>query len=178
MIELLVVIAIIAILAWMLMPALQKARATAKRTSCLANLKEIGGFVMAYAHNNKDIIVPVVVNDETRLIRRIEGIEDTPWTYFILPYMRVNYDQVTIREDNPNYIVIPSNSMTKMLFLSVNDFQKFISGQGILRYAPLLHRRHPLQQKTVIYAADACQIFLDPHGKRQGDDHGFRLQCQ
>ena len=93
--------------------------------------------VMAYAHDNKDIIVPVVVNDETRLIRRIEGIEDTPWTYFILPYMRVNYDQVTIREDNPNYIVIPSNSMTKMLFYPSTISRNSYLGRGsygMLRY--------------------------------------------
>ncbi len=62
LIELLVVIAIIAILAAILFPVFAQAKAAAKKTACLSNMKQIGTASLIYIGDSDDVFYPHRLN--------------------------------------------------------------------------------------------------------------------
>ena len=87
LIELLVVIAIIAILAAILFPVFAQAKAAAKGTASLSNVKQTGTAVMIYTSDSDDVAVldtswggnaPVTVG----------GVPCNTWSQLLVPYMK------------------------------------------------------------------------------------------
>src|SRR6266478_3310267 len=81
LIELLVVIAIIGILAAMLLPALNKARATAKKASCLNNVKQITLACIMYANDN-DEQLPIGITYSSESPQYVKNADGSAVTNF------------------------------------------------------------------------------------------------
>ncbi len=89
LIELLVVVAIIAILASLLLPALSRARETARKVQCMGNQKQFGIAFALYGDENNDRIA----NGHTEAGGQIPGWPGGYWYAYIEPY--VGWDVVS-----------------------------------------------------------------------------------
>lgn len=95
LIELLVVIAIIAILASMLLPALNKARDKARTIGCVNTLKTMGNMFAQYANDNQSNMPPA----EGGWKDKNNKVEASRWSFLIGPYYGLTEQYPTTRVD-------------------------------------------------------------------------------
>lgn len=100
LVELLVVIGIIALLISILLPALNKARESAIRISCLSNVRQIATGFQIYCNDNQGSLPPMGI---------LGGSYVDFWCGILLPYMTGNDPTVT-RMVGLNFLACPADT--------------------------------------------------------------------
>ncbi|HTQ37868.1 MAG TPA: DUF1559 domain-containing protein [Pirellulales bacterium] len=110
LVELLVVIAIIGILIALLLPAIQAARESARRTQCLNNVKQIALAMLNFHSANKIFPAGAYCNSSATGCDKIYGCQN--WWTHLMPFMEegaeyrsMDLTQLTINGPNPAAIL-------------------------------------------------------------------------
>lgn len=105
LIELLVVIAIIAILIGLLLPAVQKVREAAARSTCMNNSKQLTLACHNFADANQSLLPPtVIMNAAVNDISNFNDPFGPNWAVLILPYIEQGNLYSQISANLPTYV--------------------------------------------------------------------------
>lgn len=160
--ELLIVIAIIAILAGLLLPALQSARNKARSLQCLNNLKQ-NGMVFTYYANDYDGYIPARSTGADRWPQLLSGKCTTALPCGDYLKLGKNFDRV----------LCPSTTQKLNNTLSIADGANYYKGYGI--HVPQFSKAR--YQNSTIYASSANIHFISTNRIRQASKFHLLLDA-
>ena len=135
LVELLVVIAIIGLLLALLLPAVQAARSSARRASCLNNLHQIGVGLQNY-HSVRNSFPPGGI--ELRTYWRDVHKRQIAWSAFLLPYVEQEplYGRIDFEKpfDAPENAAAAAEVVAIYLCPSVERDSNLVQGRGACDY--------------------------------------------
>lgn len=139
LVELLVVVSIIAVLIALLLPAVQAARAAARRTHCMSNMRQLGLGIGMYAETHRGNM-PLSSHDLAH------DNEDEAWIYTVAPFLE-NVDDIRICPSDPNGSGRLKNKLTSYVLNS------YICIRGDKGAVTNLHRMQSLSKTFVAFEA-------------------------
>jgi prepilin-type N-terminal cleavage/methylation domain-containing protein/prepilin-type processing-associated H-X9-DG protein len=143
LVELLVVIGIIALLISMLLPALNRARESAKTVQCASNLRQMGLCIQMYTQDQKGRYLPAyftaVLTDQFAPL----NLAQYPIYFQYLPGMYL--------KENPGVMICPSDNFTNNVnpVLQRGPFPRYFSGIRDVRYSYFFNDVLPRGRKPV-----------------------------
>ncbi len=153
LIELLVVIAIIAILAAMLLPALSRAKARAKSTQCLNNLKQLGIATWMYSNDNDD-----------RLPGSAHMTGYDSWVASLPPYLSYKVTATSLGATTNIYLCpVEKPGSGRLYSYSANDF--------LLNYPTPPGNPTPIARRTQVSSSSETIWLAESSEKLLNEDH-------
>lgn len=135
LIELLVVVAIIGILAALLLPAVQAARAAARKTHCANNIRQIGIAILQFCDDHRG---EFPLHRHNSFIRKEQA-----WIWTLKPYTE-HVDEIRICPDDPYGVERRQNDLTSYPLNgyiaddntpgSVDNYNKILTSKTILMF--------------------------------------------
>jgi prepilin-type N-terminal cleavage/methylation domain-containing protein len=133
LIELLVVVAIIGIIAALLLPALSKASASAKRATCLGNIKQVNTGLRMFADDSDGFLpntnnVMFFYKELMKAYVGLSGTSSPSDRVFICPADHFNIDTLQNRIVSGSVHSTPDSDFSSYAFNGLNRLSEFLPG--------------------------------------------------